>query len=162
VGVTTGPGTFDLAAVQALFPQTTQLFHATVPDVMIFNPTGSGVTVGATTSQLAVTYSLGAASAQMTILLRTGVPATANLIGTSSVVSSATPPIPEPTAAALFLVGLATYAVCRLLEPLRRFGPSYFNGAGPRLVDGLEILAEILHPEIFPRRHRRGYTRLSR
>lgn len=39
-------------------------------------------------------------------------------------------------------------------------GPSYFNGAGPRLVDGLEILAEILHPEVFPRRHRRGYTRL--
>ena len=40
-------------------------------------------------------------------------------------------------------------------------GPSYFNGAGPRLVDGLEILAEILHPEVFPRRHRRGYTRLK-
>ena len=39
-------------------------------------------------------------------------------------------------------------------------GPSYFNGAGPRLVDGLEILAEILHPEVFPRRHRRGYVRL--
>lgn len=39
-------------------------------------------------------------------------------------------------------------------------GPSYFNGAGPRLVDGLEILAEILHPEVFPRRHRRGYARL--
>jgi iron complex transport system substrate-binding protein len=39
-------------------------------------------------------------------------------------------------------------------------GPSYFNGAGPRLVDGLEILAEILHPEAFPRRHRRGYVRL--
>jgi iron complex transport system substrate-binding protein len=39
-------------------------------------------------------------------------------------------------------------------------GPSYFNGAGPRLVDGLEILAEILHPEVFrPRRHR-GYTRV--
>ncbi len=39
-------------------------------------------------------------------------------------------------------------------------GPSYFNGAGPRLVDGLEILSEILHPEAFPRRHRRGYSRL--
>jgi iron complex transport system substrate-binding protein len=39
-------------------------------------------------------------------------------------------------------------------------GPSYFNGAGPRLVDGLEMLAEILHPEAFPRRHRRGYARL--
>jgi iron complex transport system substrate-binding protein len=38
-------------------------------------------------------------------------------------------------------------------------GPSYFNGAGPRLVDGLEILAEIVHPEVFPRRHRRGYAR---
>jgi iron complex transport system substrate-binding protein len=40
-------------------------------------------------------------------------------------------------------------------------GPSYFNGAGPRLVDGLEILAEILHPEVFPRRHRKGYARLT-
>ncbi|MBI3854313.1 MAG: cobalamin-binding protein [Planctomycetes bacterium] len=40
-------------------------------------------------------------------------------------------------------------------------GPSYFNGAGPRLVDGLEILAEILHPAEFPRRHRRGYARLK-
>jgi iron complex transport system substrate-binding protein len=39
-------------------------------------------------------------------------------------------------------------------------GPSYFNGGGPRLVDGLEILAEILHPEAFPRRHRSGYTRV--
>lgn len=39
-------------------------------------------------------------------------------------------------------------------------GPAFFNGAGPRLVDGLEILAEILHPEIFPRRHRRGYAQL--
>jgi iron complex transport system substrate-binding protein len=40
-------------------------------------------------------------------------------------------------------------------------GPSYFNGAGPRLIDGLEILAEILHPELFPRRHRKGFVRLS-
>jgi len=40
-------------------------------------------------------------------------------------------------------------------------GPSFFNGAGPRLVDGLEILAEILHPEAFPRRHRKGYARLG-
>jgi iron complex transport system substrate-binding protein len=39
-------------------------------------------------------------------------------------------------------------------------GPSYFNGAGPRLVEGLEILAEILHPQVFPRRHRKGYARL--
>lgn len=38
-------------------------------------------------------------------------------------------------------------------------GPSYFNGAGPRLVDGLEILAGILHPDLFPRR-RRGCGRL--
>lgn len=41
-------------------------------------------------------------------------------------------------------------------------GPSYFNGAGPRLVDGLEILAEIIHPEIFPRKHRKGYARHGR
>lgn len=29
-------------------------------------------------------------------------------------------------------------------------GSSYFNRPGPRLVDGLEILAHILHPELFP------------
>jgi iron complex transport system substrate-binding protein len=40
-------------------------------------------------------------------------------------------------------------------------GPSYFNGAGPRLVDGLEILAEILHPDVFRRKHRDGYTKVS-
>jgi iron complex transport system substrate-binding protein len=28
-------------------------------------------------------------------------------------------------------------------------GNSYFNRPGPRLVDSLEILAEMLHPEIF-------------
>lgn len=40
-------------------------------------------------------------------------------------------------------------------------GHSYFNGSGPRLVDGLEILAEILHPEAFPRRHRKGYVGIA-
>ena len=30
-------------------------------------------------------------------------------------------------------------------------GSSYFNRPGPRIVDGLAILAEILHPDIFPR-----------
>lgn len=30
-------------------------------------------------------------------------------------------------------------------------GSSYFSRPGPRLVDGLEILAHILHPETFPR-----------
>lgn len=29
-------------------------------------------------------------------------------------------------------------------------GHAYFNRPGPRLVDGLEILAQILHPDIFP------------
>lgn len=29
-------------------------------------------------------------------------------------------------------------------------GSGYFNRPGPRLVDGLEILAHILHPELFP------------
>ena len=28
-------------------------------------------------------------------------------------------------------------------------GSAFFNGAGPRLVDGVEILAEIAHPDIF-------------
>lgn len=40
-------------------------------------------------------------------------------------------------------------------------GPSYFNGAGPRLVDGLEILAEIIHPEVFERTHRRGTSKIG-
>ncbi|MEK6608358.1 MAG: hypothetical protein AABZ30_11900 [Myxococcota bacterium] len=31
-------------------------------------------------------------------------------------------------------------------------GSAYFNRPGPRAVDGLEILAEILHPDRFPRR----------
>ncbi len=30
-------------------------------------------------------------------------------------------------------------------------GSSYFNRPGPRLIDGLEILGHILHPELFPR-----------
>ena len=29
---------------------------------------------------------------------------------------------------------------------------AYFSRSGPRLIDGLEILGEILHPELFPRR----------
>lgn len=29
-------------------------------------------------------------------------------------------------------------------------GHAYFNRSGPRLVDGLEILGQIMHPEIFP------------
>ena len=30
-------------------------------------------------------------------------------------------------------------------------GSAYFNRPGPRAVDGLEIMAEVLHPELFPR-----------
>jgi iron complex transport system substrate-binding protein len=30
-------------------------------------------------------------------------------------------------------------------------GSAYFNRPGPRIVEGLEILAEIIHPEVFPR-----------
>ncbi|MBV9281503.1 MAG: ABC transporter substrate-binding protein, partial [Chloroflexi bacterium] len=30
-------------------------------------------------------------------------------------------------------------------------GSSYFNRPGPRLIDGVEILATILHPETFSR-----------
>jgi iron complex transport system substrate-binding protein len=29
-------------------------------------------------------------------------------------------------------------------------GSAYFNRSGPRLVDGLELLAKVLHPELFP------------
>ena len=32
-------------------------------------------------------------------------------------------------------------------------GSSFYNRPGPRVVDGLEILAEILHPHLFPRAH---------
>lgn len=55
--------------------------------------------------------------------------------------------------------GWASIPAVRSGEVYHADGPSYFNGAGPRLVHGLEILAEILHPEVFPRR-RRGYARL--
>ena len=38
-------------------------------------------------------------------------------------------------------------------------GSSYFNRPGPRVVDGLEILAQILHPELFsPEKSRFGST----
>ena len=41
-------------------------------------------------------------------------------------------------------------------------GPSYFNGGGVRLVDGIEILAEILHPDLFPRRRgTKAYARIG-
>lgn len=41
-------------------------------------------------------------------------------------------------------------------------GGAYFNRSGPRLVDGVEILAEILHSEVFPRRERpEDYRRLQ-
>ena len=30
-------------------------------------------------------------------------------------------------------------------------GSAYFNRPGPRIVEGLEILAEIIQPEVFPR-----------
>lgn len=41
-------------------------------------------------------------------------------------------------------------------------GAAYFNRSGPRLVEGVEILAEILHPEGFPRRERpEDYRRLE-
>ncbi len=40
-------------------------------------------------------------------------------------------------------------------------GPSYFNGAGPRLVDGIELLAGILHPDRVER-PRRGAARFKR
>ncbi len=31
-------------------------------------------------------------------------------------------------------------------------GPAYFNRPGPRLVDGLELLAALFHPRLFPSR----------
>jgi iron complex transport system substrate-binding protein len=39
-------------------------------------------------------------------------------------------------------------------------GNQYFNRPGPRLVESLEILAELLHPEAFPFGHQgRGWQR---
>lgn len=35
-------------------------------------------------------------------------------------------------------------------------GNQYFNRPGPRLVESLEILAELLHPKLFARRHQGG------
>jgi len=41
-------------------------------------------------------------------------------------------------------------------------GNQYFNRPGPRLVDSLEILAEILHPELFQFGYEgAGWQRLS-
>jgi iron complex transport system substrate-binding protein len=57
--------------------------------------------------------------------------------------------------------GWATLPAVKAGEVWHADGPSYFNGAGPRLVDGLEILAEILHPGVFPKRHRKGAARLK-
>lgn len=31
-------------------------------------------------------------------------------------------------------------------------GPAYFNNSGPRVIRGIELLASILHPDIFPKR----------
>ncbi|HEY2743597.1 MAG TPA: cobalamin-binding protein [Polyangia bacterium] len=36
-------------------------------------------------------------------------------------------------------------------------GNQYFNRPGPRVVESLEILAELVHPEIFPPRHANAY-----
>jgi iron complex transport system substrate-binding protein len=39
-------------------------------------------------------------------------------------------------------------------------GNQYFNRPGPRIVESLEMLAEILHPELFPSRHEgKGWVR---
>ena len=41
-------------------------------------------------------------------------------------------------------------------------GSAYFNRPGPRIVDGLEILAEIMHPDLFPRTGpRKAWQRLE-
>jgi hypothetical protein len=35
-------------------------------------------------------------------------------------------------------------------------GNQYFNRPGPRIVESLEMLAEIFHPELFPSRYEEG------
>src|SRR5262245_46233350 len=52
--------------------------------------------------------------------------------------------------------GLDVPAGGRGRRGLRRPWRRLLQSPGPRLVDGVEILAEILHPEIFPRRQRPG------
>jgi iron complex transport system substrate-binding protein len=36
-------------------------------------------------------------------------------------------------------------------------GNAYFNRPGPRVVESLEILAELVHPALFPARHAGAY-----
>ena len=48
--------------------------------------------------------------------------------------------------------GWETLAAVRSGQVWAVHGGAYFNRPGPRVVDGVEILAEILHPEVFPRR----------
>jgi iron complex transport system substrate-binding protein len=38
-------------------------------------------------------------------------------------------------------------------------GNLYFNRSGPIMFDSVEILAEILHPDVFPPRHEGGWWR---
>jgi iron complex transport system substrate-binding protein len=41
-------------------------------------------------------------------------------------------------------------------------GNQYFNRPGPRIVESLEILAEIFHPELFPSRYQgQGWMRYA-
>ena len=54
---------------------------------------------------------------------------------------------------------------CAIIECMRVNGSSYFSRPGPRVVDSLEILAEIIHPEIFsgrfPKREVFGLDKLN-
>ena len=58
--------------------------------------------------------------------------------------------------------GWATLPAVRAAEVYVADGSAYFSRPGPRLVDSLEILAEILHPSRFSRRFRpAAYRRLA-
>src|SRR5207253_1716535 len=63
------------------------------------------------------------------------------------------------------LTGQAEYANLKAAQTGRVFvadGNQYFNRPGPRLVESLEILAELLHPATFPFGHEgTGWQRLS-
>ena len=55
------------------------------------------------------------------------------------------------------LSGTEAWQALRAVRERRVFltdGNQYFNRPGPRLVESIEILAEILHPDLFPARHR--------
>ena len=72
--------------------------------------------------------------------------------------------LPRTRAEIAVLTGKPSWAKLRAVRNRRVFltdGNQYFNRPGPRLVESLEILAEIIHPELFQFGHEgQGWERL--